>query len=141
VILTSLRSKDGIPGTGFGFSALRWEELPDAAEVDGGFFCGKGQILWHVAVNTTYVHPINFLASRSRDMFDANKKAVDYLFPSLCQSEFDRFQIEDLACRILLELKNARVGNVGVQAWLYVTYRKEYENFTHLPGESIDALF
>jgi hypothetical protein len=105
------------------------------------FFCGKGQILWHVAVNTTYVHPINFLASRSRDMFDANKKAVDYLFPSLCQSEFDRFQIEDLACRILLELKNARVGNVGVQAWLYVTYRKEYENFTHLPGESIDALF
>jgi hypothetical protein len=24
---------------------------------------------------------------------------------------------------------------------MYVTYRREYENFTHLPGESIDALF
>jgi hypothetical protein len=24
---------------------------------------------------------------------------------------------------------------------MYPTYRKEYENFTHLPGESIDALF
>jgi hypothetical protein len=24
---------------------------------------------------------------------------------------------------------------------MYATYRKEYENFTHLPGESIDALF
>jgi hypothetical protein len=24
---------------------------------------------------------------------------------------------------------------------LYATYRREYKNFTHLPGESIDALF
>jgi hypothetical protein len=23
---------------------------------------------------------------------------------------------------------------------MYATYRREYENFTHLPGESIDAL-
>jgi hypothetical protein len=28
-----------------------------------------------------------------------------------------------------------------VQAWMYATYQREYENFTHLPGESIDALF
>jgi hypothetical protein len=24
---------------------------------------------------------------------------------------------------------------------MYATYQREYENFTHLPGESIDALF
>jgi hypothetical protein len=24
---------------------------------------------------------------------------------------------------------------------MYATYRREYENFTHLPGKSIDALF
>jgi hypothetical protein len=24
---------------------------------------------------------------------------------------------------------------------MYAAYRREYENFTHLPGESIDALF
>jgi hypothetical protein len=38
-------------------------------------------------------------------------------------------------------LKEAHVENVQVQAWMYATYRREYENFTHLPGESIDALF
>jgi hypothetical protein len=27
--LASLRSKDGVSGTGFGYSTLRWEELPD----------------------------------------------------------------------------------------------------------------
>jgi hypothetical protein len=38
-------------------------------------------------------------------------------------------------------LKEADVGNAQVQAQMYATYQREYENFTHLPGESIDALF
>jgi hypothetical protein len=54
------------------------------------FLRGKGQILWDVTVNTAYVHPVNFLAPGSRDMFDANKKAVHYLYRAPCQSEFDR---------------------------------------------------
>jgi hypothetical protein len=38
-------------------------------------------------------------------------------------------------------LKEAHVGNAQVQARMYATYRREYENFTHLPSESIDSLF
>jgi hypothetical protein len=38
-------------------------------------------------------------------------------------------------------LKEAHVGNAQVQAQMCATYRSEYENFTHLPGESIDAMF
>jgi hypothetical protein len=38
-------------------------------------------------------------------------------------------------------LKEAHVGNTQVQARMYATYRREYENFTYLPGESIDSLF
>jgi transcription elongation factor GreA-like protein len=66
---------------------------------------------------------------------------VDYLYCALCQSEFDLVQIEDLACRIWEQLKNARAGNAQVQAQLFATYRREYENFTHLLGKSIDAMF
>jgi hypothetical protein len=105
------------------------------------FFRGKGQILWDVTVDTGYVQPMDFLALGSRDMFDANNKAVDYLFRALCQPEFDRVHTEHLACRIWSVLKEAHVGNAQVQAQMYATYRREYENFTHLPGESIDALF
>jgi hypothetical protein len=68
--------------------------------IRGTFLHGKGQILWDVMVNTTYVHPINFLAPGSRYMHDANNKVVDYLFRALCQSEFGRVQTEDLAFRI-----------------------------------------
>jgi hypothetical protein len=84
---------------------------------------------------------MNFLAPGSRDMFNADNKAVDYLFRALCQPEFDWVDTEHLACRIWSVLKEAHVGNSQVQARMYVTYRREYENFTHLPGESIDALF
>jgi hypothetical protein len=110
------------------------------AKADGRF-PGKGQILWDVTVNTAYVHSMNFLAPGSRDMFDANNKAVDYLYRSLCESEFERVRIEDLACRSWEQLKNAHAGYAQVQARLFATYWREYENFTHLPGESIDAIF
>jgi hypothetical protein len=40
------------------------------------FLRGKGKILWDVIVNTTFVHPVNYLAPRSRDMHDANNNAV-----------------------------------------------------------------
>jgi hypothetical protein len=84
---------------------------------------------------------MNFLAPGSRDMFDANNKAVNYLFHAMCQSEFDRVHTKHLACRIWSVLKEAHVGNVQVQDRMYATYWREYENFTHLPGESIDVLF
>jgi hypothetical protein len=60
----------------------------------------KGNILWDVTVNIAYVDPVNFLTLGSRDKFDANNKAVDYMYHALCQSEFNQVQTEDLACRI-----------------------------------------
>jgi hypothetical protein len=107
----------------------------------GAFLRGKGQILWDVTVDTGYVQPMDFFAPGSRDRFGANNKAVDYLFRALCQPEFDRVHTEHLACRIWTVLNEAHVGNAQVQAQMYATYQREHENFTHLPGESIDALF
>jgi hypothetical protein len=105
------------------------------------FLRGKGQILWDVTVDTGYVQPMNFLAPGSRVMFNADNKVVDYLFRALCQPEFDWVHTESLACRIWSVLKEAHVGNAQVLARMYATYQREYENFTHLPSESIDALF
>jgi hypothetical protein len=105
------------------------------------FLRGKGRILYDVTVDTSYVQPMNFLTPGSRDMFKANNKAVDYLFRALCQLEFDRVHTENLAFRIWMVLKEDHVGNAQVWARMYATYQREYENFTHLLHESIDALF
>jgi hypothetical protein len=50
----------------------------------GAFLRGKGQILWDVTVDTSYIQPMDFLAPGLRDRFDANNMAVDYLFCALC---------------------------------------------------------
>jgi hypothetical protein len=105
------------------------------------FLRGKGHILWDVTVDRGYVQPMNLLAPGSRDMFNANNKVIDYLFRALCQPEFDQVHAEHLACRIWSMLKEAHVGSAQIQARMYATYRREYENLTHLPGKSIDALF
>jgi hypothetical protein len=105
------------------------------------FLRGKCQIFWDVTVDTGYVKLMNFLAPGSRDIFDTNNKVVDYLFRALCQPEFDYVHTESLACRIWSVLKEAHVGNAQVQTRMYATYLIVYENFTHLLGESIDALF
>jgi hypothetical protein len=75
------------------------------------FLRGKGQILWDVTVDNSYVELMNFLVPGSRDMYNANNKAVDYLFRALCQPHFDRVHTESLACRIWSVLREAHVGN------------------------------
>jgi hypothetical protein len=67
-----------------------------------------------VTVDTGYVQPMDLLTPGSRDRFDANNKAVDYLFRDLCHPEFDRVHTEHLACRIWTVLKEAHVGNARV---------------------------
>ena len=66
----------------------------------GAFLRGKGKLLWDVTIDTNYVIPDNFLLPGSSDMFEANSKAVDYLYRTLCASEFDRVFGEQLACKI-----------------------------------------
>jgi hypothetical protein len=43
-------------------------------------------------------------------MFNANNKAVDYLFRALYKPEFDRVQTESMACRIWSVFKEAHIG-------------------------------
>jgi hypothetical protein len=81
------------------------------AKVDGRFPPRQGSDLVGCHVNTAYVHPVNFLAPESRDMFNTNNKVVDYLYHSLCESEFERVRTEDLACMIWVQLKNALARN------------------------------
>ena len=107
----------------------------------GSFLRGKGQLLWDVTVDITYDIPANFLAPGSRDLFDANNKAVDFLYRALCEHEFNHVYGEKLACKTWEKLSVAHGGNNQVKERLLASYRREYENFTQLPGESIDVMF
>jgi hypothetical protein len=90
-----------------------------------------------VTEDVNYVCPENFLLPGSRDMWDANNKVIDYLYRALCASEFNRVYGEALVCKIWEKLQNAHGGNSQVKARMFATYRREYENFTHLPASRL----
>jgi hypothetical protein len=55
--------------------------------------------------------------------------------------EFERVRHLNLAWKIWEKLLVAHGADNHVKAHLFVSYRMQYENFTQLPGEDIDAMF
>ena len=50
----------------------------------GAFLHGKGQLLWEVTIDNTYVILPDPSATGAKDKYEANNKVVNYLYRSLC---------------------------------------------------------
>ena len=72
---------------------------------------------------------------------EVNSKAYNALIACLARHEFDRVSDLLTAREIWARLANFHEGTNHVKSRLYETHRREYENFTQLPGESIDTMF
>jgi hypothetical protein len=59
----------------------------------------------------------------------------------LCDPEFEHVRHLNLAWQIWEKLLVAHGGDNHVKARLFVSSQMQYENFTQLPGEDIDAMF
>jgi len=71
----------------------------------------------------------------------ANSRARTIIFSSLSLSEFEHVSDCVTAREIWVRLQSYHKGTAHVKIRLYETYKREYENFTQLDGESIDAMF
>jgi hypothetical protein len=76
-----------------------------------------------------------------KDQNNANRRARAVLFSSLSLLEFERVFDCTTAREIWVRLQSYHEGTAQVKTRLYETYKREYENFTQLDGESIDAMF
>jgi hypothetical protein len=106
----------------------------------------RGKLLDFIVLDKTYAIPFNIHTLMVTDAgakakYEANAKAVDHLVWSLCDPEFERVRHLNLAWPIWEKLLVAHGGDNHVKARLSVSYRMQYENFTQLPGEDIDATF
>lgn len=105
------------------------------------YLAGKGTLARRVTEDEGYQIPMILVSQMDRDKVEANNKAVDLLYCSLGPSEFDRVMGDKMANSIWATLRRAHVGDDQVRGRLFQTYRREYENFTHLPSESTDDMF
>ena len=100
-----------------------------------------GAEVWEITKNQLY----EVLAVRTTPLqvtqHEANAKAVNALFAGVSRAEFSRIQGFQEAHKIWTCLENYHEGTPQVKARLFETHRREYENFTQKPGESMDDLF
>jgi hypothetical protein len=106
----------------------------------------RGKLLDFIVLDKTYAIPVNIHTLMVTDVgakakYEANAKVVDHLVRSLCDPEFEHVRHLNLAWHIWDKLLVAHGGDNHVKARLFVSYRMQYENFTQLPGEDIDAMF
>lgn len=105
------------------------------------YLVGNGTLIWDVTEDEGYEFPVIQVTQLDREKVKANNKAVDLLYRSHGQNEFDRVMGEIMANKIWAKLHRAHVSDSQVHGRLFQTYPREYENFTHLPGESTDEMF
>ena len=75
------------------------------------------------------------------DQHNTNSKVRSVLFSSLSLSEFERVSDYTTAREIWVRLQSYHEGTAQVKTRLFETYKREYENFSQLDGEFINAMF
>jgi len=105
------------------------------------YLLSLGSEVWEICVDPDYVN----LAVRTTELqvrrHEVNSKAYNALIACLSRPEFDRVSDLLTAREIWTRLANFHEGTNHVKSRLYETHRREYENFSQLPGESIDTMF
>ena len=105
------------------------------------FLQSMGAEVWDITRNQAY----EVLAIRTTPLqvseHEANAKAVNALFAGISRAEFSRVQGFQEAHKVWTCLENYHEGTPQVKARLFETHRREYENFTQEPCESIGDMF
>ena len=100
-----------------------------------------GAEVWEITKNQAY----EVLAVRTTPLqvseHEANAKAANALFAGVSCAEFSRVQGFQEAHKVWTSLENYHKGTPQVKGRLFETHRREYENFTQGPGESIGDMF
>ena len=104
---------------------------------------GIDWLVWEICEDATFVvlEPRARTTQDQKDRHNANSRARSVLFSSLSLPEFERVSDCATAREIWVRLQSYHEGTAHVKTRLYETYKREYENFTQLDGESIDAMF
>ena len=105
------------------------------------FLQSMGVGVWEITMNQAYEVLAIWISPLQESQYEANAKAINALFAGISRAEFSRVQGFEEAHKVWTCLENYHEGTPQVKARLFETHRREYENFTQEPGESIDLMF
>jgi hypothetical protein len=97
--------------------------------------------VWEICLDAIFDATSDQITPIQMEFHDSNNKARNALFLCLSLGEFERVRHLTTAHQIWSTLERFHEGNDHVKTRLFETYRREYENFTRLAGETIDSMF
>ena len=105
------------------------------------YLLSQGSEIWEITQNAAYVIPDQRATPAQVDQYNANNKALNMLFAAVGDAEFQRVSYHVTAREIWTTLTEHHEGTAQVKARLFQTHRREYENFSQKPGESVQEMF
>ena len=102
---------------------------------------GVDSNIWEIRENEGYRVLAACVDQLQITQHNANSRARSILFSSLSLPEFERVSNLTTAREIWQTLVRYHEGNPQIKSRLFDTYRREYENFVQLAGESVDGMF
>jgi hypothetical protein len=97
--------------------------------------------VWEICLDATFDAQSARITPIQLEFHDSKNKAQDALFLGLSLAEFERVGHLATAHEIWSTLEIFQEGNDHVKTRLFETYRREYDNFVKLTGETIDTMF
>ena len=97
--------------------------------------------VWEICLDANFDPTSDQITPIQMEFHDSNNKARNALFSCLSLGEFERVGHLTTAHQIWSTLERFHEGNDHVKTILFETYKREYENFTQLAGETIDSMF
>jgi hypothetical protein len=97
--------------------------------------------VWEICLDAIFDATSDQITPIQMEFHDPNNKARNALFSCLSLGEFERVGHLSTAHQIWSTLERFHEGNDHVKTRLFETYRREYENFAQLAGETVDSMF
>ena len=97
--------------------------------------------VWEIVEDQGYEVLAARVGQEQIDQHNANNRARSILFSSLKEADFERVSDCKTAREIWNRLASYHEGSQQVKNRLFETYKREYDSFIQLDGESVDSLF
>jgi hypothetical protein len=97
--------------------------------------------VWEICLDAIFNATSDRITPILMDFHDSNNKARNALCSCLSLGEFERVGHLTTAHQIWSTLERFHEGNDHLKTRVFEMYRREYENFTQLAGETIDSMF
>jgi hypothetical protein len=106
------------------------------------YLLSQGHVIWKI-VQEAYVIPttLDHMTQGELQRYENNYNALNLITTALGRKVYDRVSHLEMAHDVWFKLCNTYEGSSEIKSSRKDTYNRQYQTFSHKPGESLDDCF